>query len=126
MRELYASGVYHPDSPNYNTTSVKQNFIAGKYAVMATGWFSYQGEFWSYRDVSLWPRPVQQPRPPIWMPIVGSKESIEFAAKHDLPITEAMPERPSEDQRASTAYKNPRVEHTHRHTTAAGREQIRQ
>jgi putative aldouronate transport system substrate-binding protein len=46
VRELYASGVYHPDSPNYNTTSVKQNFIAGKYAVMATGWFSYQGEFW--------------------------------------------------------------------------------
>jgi putative aldouronate transport system substrate-binding protein len=46
VRDLYASGVYHPDSPNYNTTSVKQNFIAGKYAVMATGWFSYQGEFW--------------------------------------------------------------------------------
>jgi alkanesulfonate monooxygenase SsuD/methylene tetrahydromethanopterin reductase-like flavin-dependent oxidoreductase (luciferase family) len=52
--------------------------------------FSYQGEFWSYRDVSLWPRPVQQPRPPIWMPIVGSKESIEFAARHDLPITPGL------------------------------------
>src|SRR5216684_4014092 len=52
--------------------------------------FSYQGEFWSYRDVALWPRPLQQPRPPIWMPIVGSKESIEFAAKHDLPITPGL------------------------------------
>ena len=46
VRDLYASGVYHPDSPNYNGTSVKQNFIAGKYAMITTGWFSYQGEFW--------------------------------------------------------------------------------
>jgi alkanesulfonate monooxygenase SsuD/methylene tetrahydromethanopterin reductase-like flavin-dependent oxidoreductase (luciferase family) len=40
--------------------------------------------FWSYKDVALWPRPVQRPRRPIWMPIVGSKESIEFAARHDF------------------------------------------
>jgi alkanesulfonate monooxygenase SsuD/methylene tetrahydromethanopterin reductase-like flavin-dependent oxidoreductase (luciferase family) len=52
--------------------------------------FSYDGAFWLYKDVALWPRPVQQPRPPIWMPIVGSKESIEFAARHDLPITPGL------------------------------------
>jgi alkanesulfonate monooxygenase SsuD/methylene tetrahydromethanopterin reductase-like flavin-dependent oxidoreductase (luciferase family) len=52
--------------------------------------FSYDGVFWSYKDVGLWPRPVQRPRPPIWMPIVGSKESIEFAARHDLPITPGL------------------------------------
>ncbi len=52
--------------------------------------FSYEGRFWSYRDVALWPRPVQQPRPPIWMPVVGSKESIAFAARHDLPITPGL------------------------------------
>jgi alkanesulfonate monooxygenase SsuD/methylene tetrahydromethanopterin reductase-like flavin-dependent oxidoreductase (luciferase family) len=52
--------------------------------------FSYDGVFWSYRDVALWPRPLQRPRPPIWMPIVGSKESIEFAARHDLPITPGL------------------------------------
>ena len=52
--------------------------------------FSHQGEFWSYKDVALWPRPLQRPHPPIWMPIVGSKESIEFAAKHDLPITPGL------------------------------------
>jgi alkanesulfonate monooxygenase SsuD/methylene tetrahydromethanopterin reductase-like flavin-dependent oxidoreductase (luciferase family) len=33
---------------------------------------------------------VQQPHPPIWMPVVGSKESIEFAARHDLPITPGL------------------------------------
>ncbi len=52
--------------------------------------FSYRGQFWSYQDVALWPRPVQQPRPPIWMPVVGSKELIEFAARHDLPITPGL------------------------------------
>jgi alkanesulfonate monooxygenase SsuD/methylene tetrahydromethanopterin reductase-like flavin-dependent oxidoreductase (luciferase family) len=52
--------------------------------------FSYEGRFWSYKDVALWPRPVQEPRPPIWMPIVGSKESIEFAARHNLPITPGL------------------------------------
>jgi alkanesulfonate monooxygenase SsuD/methylene tetrahydromethanopterin reductase-like flavin-dependent oxidoreductase (luciferase family) len=38
--------------------------------------FSYQGKFWSYKDVALWPRPVQQPRPEIWTPVVSSKESV--------------------------------------------------
>jgi len=52
--------------------------------------FSYRGEFWSYEDVAMWPRPVQQPHPPIWMPVVGSKESIEFAARHNLPITPGL------------------------------------
>jgi alkanesulfonate monooxygenase SsuD/methylene tetrahydromethanopterin reductase-like flavin-dependent oxidoreductase (luciferase family) len=49
--------------------------------------FSYAGKFWQYQDVALWPRPLQQPHPPIWMPVTGSKESIEFAARHDIPIT---------------------------------------
>jgi alkanesulfonate monooxygenase SsuD/methylene tetrahydromethanopterin reductase-like flavin-dependent oxidoreductase (luciferase family) len=49
--------------------------------------FSFEGRFHTYKDVALWPRPVQQPHPPIWTPITTSKESIEFAASHDIPIT---------------------------------------
>jgi len=52
--------------------------------------FSYEGKFWSYKDVAIWPRPVQQPHPEIWIPIVGSKESIEFAGRHDIPITPGL------------------------------------
>jgi alkanesulfonate monooxygenase SsuD/methylene tetrahydromethanopterin reductase-like flavin-dependent oxidoreductase (luciferase family) len=51
---------------------------------------TYHGQFCNYEDVALGPRPWQQPRPPIWMPVVGSKESIEFAARHDLPITPGL------------------------------------
>lgn len=49
--------------------------------------FSYQGRFWSYRDVAIWPRPVQQPHPPIWVPVTSSKETIEWAGRHNAAIT---------------------------------------
>ncbi len=52
--------------------------------------FSFEGQFWSYKDVAMWPRPVQQPHPEVWIPITGSKESIEWAASHNLPITPGL------------------------------------
>ena len=45
------------------------------------------GRFWSYDDVAIWPRPVQQPHPPVWVPVTGSKETIEWAGRHNIPIT---------------------------------------
>ena len=64
------------------------------YEIITRAWtedvFSYQGKFWSYKDVAIWPRPVQKPHPPIWIPIVGSKESIEFAGRHNIPITPGL------------------------------------
>jgi len=61
------------------------------YDIITRAWtedvFSYEGKFWSYKNVAMWPRPVQQPHPPIWTPITASKESIEFAAKNNIPIT---------------------------------------
>lgn len=64
------------------------------YDIITRAWteevFSYRGRFWSYEDVALWPRPVQQPHPPVWIPIVGSKESIEFAGARDIPITPGL------------------------------------
>ncbi len=59
--------------------------------IMRRAWteevFSYEGRFHSYQDVALWPRPVQVPHPPVWVPVTGSKDSIEWAAANDLPIT---------------------------------------
>ena len=34
--------------------------------------FNWEGEFFHYRQVNIWPRPVQQPHPPIWS-TTGSK-----------------------------------------------------
>jgi alkanesulfonate monooxygenase SsuD/methylene tetrahydromethanopterin reductase-like flavin-dependent oxidoreductase (luciferase family) len=52
--------------------------------------FTYRGRFWSYEDVAIWPRPVQRPHPPVWIPVTTSKETIEWAAEHDLPITPGL------------------------------------
>ncbi len=31
------------------------------------GPFSWEGEYFHYRNVNIWPRPIQHPHPPIWM-----------------------------------------------------------
>ena len=46
--------------------------------------FSYEGKYWSYKDIAIWPRPYQQPHPPVWVPFTGSKETIEWAGKHNF------------------------------------------
>src|SRR5262245_45609214 len=49
--------------------------------------FSYQGQYWSYKDVAIWPRPVQQPHPPVWVPVTTSQETLEWAGRENVPIT---------------------------------------
>src|SRR5262249_62077396 len=42
--------------------------------------FEFEGEHFNVRYVNLWPRPYQNPHPPIWIPSVGSSETIRWAA----------------------------------------------
>ena len=42
--------------------------------------FAWQGKYWSYERVSIWPRPLQQPHPPIVLP-ADSDEGLETAAR---------------------------------------------
>jgi len=48
-----------------------------------TGPFSYEGKHYHLEYVNLWPKPFQQPHPPIWCPSQGSRETIEWAAHPD-------------------------------------------
>lgn len=48
--------------------------------------FSYEGKYWSYNEVAIWPRPVQEPHPPVWVPVSGSQETIEWAGRENAPI----------------------------------------
>jgi alkanesulfonate monooxygenase SsuD/methylene tetrahydromethanopterin reductase-like flavin-dependent oxidoreductase (luciferase family) len=45
------------------------------------GPFEWHSKHYYFRYVNPWPRPVQQPHPPIWIPGVGSKETIDFVAQ---------------------------------------------
>ena len=45
------------------------------------GPFSFYGEHYKLRYVNCWPKPLQKPHPPIWIPGAGSLETMEFVAK---------------------------------------------
>jgi alkanesulfonate monooxygenase SsuD/methylene tetrahydromethanopterin reductase-like flavin-dependent oxidoreductase (luciferase family) len=44
------------------------------------GPFEFDGQHYNFRYVNLWPRPYQQPHPPIWIPSQGSSETIKWAS----------------------------------------------
>jgi alkanesulfonate monooxygenase SsuD/methylene tetrahydromethanopterin reductase-like flavin-dependent oxidoreductase (luciferase family) len=45
------------------------------------GPFAFNGKHYQFRYVNPWPRPVQEPHPPIWIPSQGSGSTIRWAAK---------------------------------------------
>lgn len=51
-----------------------------------SGPFPWQGEHFNLPFVNPWPRPLQQPHPPIWMPGTGAPEMIERAAERRYPF----------------------------------------
>ncbi len=49
------------------------------------GPFNWEGEHFHYRQVNVWPRPWQEPHPPVWTP-VGSEGSASEAAARGITI----------------------------------------
>src|SRR6202795_2143814 len=49
------------------------------------GPFHFEGKHYDFRWVNVWPRPLQQPHPPIWIPGSGSMETIRFVAERRYP-----------------------------------------
>ena len=47
--------------------------------------FGWQGRFFEFRAISIWPRPVQQPHPPIFMS-GSSPESADFAGRNRVSL----------------------------------------
>jgi alkanesulfonate monooxygenase SsuD/methylene tetrahydromethanopterin reductase-like flavin-dependent oxidoreductase (luciferase family) len=45
------------------------------------GPFPFHGKYYRYQWVNPWPKPIQKPHPPIWIPGIGSLETMEFVAK---------------------------------------------
>src|SRR5262249_20295086 len=46
------------------------------------GPFEFEGRFFKLRYANPWPRPLQQPHPPVWIPGAGSVETMELVARH--------------------------------------------
>jgi alkanesulfonate monooxygenase SsuD/methylene tetrahydromethanopterin reductase-like flavin-dependent oxidoreductase (luciferase family) len=45
------------------------------------GPFEFEGDHYSFRYVNPWPRPLQDPHPPIWVPTQGSGSTVKWAAE---------------------------------------------
>jgi len=61
------------------------------YNLIMTAWtkpvWSHEGPFFKLHDCAIWPRPVQQPHPPIWI-AARSAESVEWCVKRHLPCAQ--------------------------------------
>lgn len=61
------------------------------FEVIMTAWreptWSYQGDFFQFENCAIWPRPMQQPHPPIWV-AARSAESIQWCVAHRIPIAQ--------------------------------------
>ena len=61
------------------------------YELIMTAWsqpvWSYHGKFFHLENCALWPRPIQQPHPPVWI-AARSSESIEWCVKQRKPVAQ--------------------------------------
>src|SRR5205823_7623653 len=46
--------------------------------------FAWNGHFNQQRYVNIWPRPIQKPRPPVWIPGGGSVETWQWCVENDF------------------------------------------
>ena len=51
------------------------------------GPFAFEGKYYHFNYVNIWPRPFQQPHPPIWIPSQGSSETIKWASAKERRYT---------------------------------------
>ena len=77
--QYHSYGVTNPALARARFREAQQLLIR---AMTEKGPFEFEGEFFHVPYVNLWPRPVQDPHPPIWIPAAGSRETLELCAKN--------------------------------------------
>lgn len=83
----FVRGVAQEISPaNSNPVMMKERMWEAVDLIIKTwtthdGPFSWEGEFFHQRQVNIWPRPLQQPHPPIWVPTQTASTARETAAR---------------------------------------------
>ncbi|MGH7819485.1 MAG: LLM class flavin-dependent oxidoreductase, partial [Candidatus Binatia bacterium] len=84
------SGQVIGGGPEYFSFSINPSEARTRFAeaheIIMRAWtepgpFEHYGEHYKLRYVNLWPKPIQKPHPPVWIPGAGSIETMEFVAK---------------------------------------------
>ncbi len=72
-------------SYNVDPTEARPRFREAVELVLAAwtrpGPFAFDGEYYQLSHVNPWPRPLQQPHPPVWIPGLGSPSTITYCAE---------------------------------------------
>jgi len=53
----------------------------------AGGPFNWEGEYFHYRQVNIWPRPLQQPHPPVWITALSPDSAGPIAERRHIVAT---------------------------------------
>ncbi len=86
------AGMFRGTPNEYVTYNVNPSESRARFAealeIIRRAWtepepFGWQGRYYQYRTISIWPRPVQQPHPPLYMS-GSSPEAGEFAARNRI------------------------------------------
>lgn len=76
--QYHSYGITNPAKARSRHREAHDLFIK---ALTHEGPFAWNGEHYHVPHVNLWPRPIQDPHPPIWIPAAGSRESLQLAAE---------------------------------------------
>jgi alkanesulfonate monooxygenase SsuD/methylene tetrahydromethanopterin reductase-like flavin-dependent oxidoreductase (luciferase family) len=72
-------------SSSLNPTHARERFSEAHELIIRAwtepGPFEFIGKHYKLRYVNPWPRPIQKPHPEVWIPGVGSLETLEFVAE---------------------------------------------
>jgi alkanesulfonate monooxygenase SsuD/methylene tetrahydromethanopterin reductase-like flavin-dependent oxidoreductase (luciferase family) len=86
VRGIPAEYIWYGVNPNESRGRFQE-----AYDLIMTAWtntvWSHEGEFFNLKDCAIWPRPMQQPHPPIWI-AARSAESIEWCVERHLPCAQ--------------------------------------
>ena len=85
VRGTGRESVSHNAPPPYNWERFQEahDFIVKAWTT--PGPFRWEGKHYHYRYVNPWARPYQKPHPPIWLPGVVSRDSLQWAARNRIP-----------------------------------------
>ena len=71
-----------------NPSTLREKYLEAHDLVMRA-WqepdtFAFNGRFNQQRYVNIWPRPIQRPHPPVWIPGGGSVETWDYCIDNDF------------------------------------------
>ncbi len=107
VRGTGRESVAHNSQPPFNWDRFQEAHDFVVKAWTTPGPWRWEGEHYNFRYVNPWARPYQDPHPPIWIPGILSRNTVDWAAKHRYPYimlaTDLEPTKQSFDYYAEKA-----------------------